>query len=117
MSGGAPEFIHTEKAAEPGGRKDDTGKLRYDLLPPVPLAEVAKVYTIGAQKYADRNWEKGLQWGRVYAALQRHANVWWAGERNDPADGQHHLASVVWCALALMEYERTHPDLDDRKVP
>lgn len=97
------------------GTKYDGDKLRYDLIPTGPLAEVAKVYTIGAKKYDDRNWELGLKWGRVYGALQRHANAFWSGERLDPKDGQHHLASVVWCALALMEYERTHPELDDRK--
>ena len=95
-------------------RKDDKEKLRYDLIPIQPLQEVARVFTIGARKYDDRNWEKGLSWGRLYAALQRHANSWWSGERHDQVDGQHHLASVAWCALALMEYERTHPELDDR---
>lgn len=99
------------------GRKDDVDKLRYDLLPTEPLAEVARVYTIGAKKYGDRNWERGIKWGRIYAALQRHANAFWKGERLDPVDGQHHMASVAWCALALMEYERTHPELDDRCQP
>ena len=98
------------------GVKNDTGKLRYDLIPVEPLRELARVYTIGATKYDDRNWELGLQWGRVYAAMQRHANAWWGGEQRDPVDGQHHLASVAWCALALMEYERTHPELDDREA-
>jgi len=96
------------------GRKDDAGKLRFDLIPVEPLRKLAEVYTIGARKYADRNWEKGIQWGRIYAAMQRHAWAFWNGERLDPVDGQHHLASVAWCALALMEYERTHPELDDR---
>ena len=96
------------------GRKDDTGKLRFDLLPVRPLEEVARVYTIGAAKYADRNWEHGLSWGRVFAAMMRHAWAFWRRERTDAVDGQHHLASVVWCAMALMEYERTHPELDDR---
>lgn len=97
------------------GVKYDENKVRFDLLPPGPMFEVAKVYTIGAKKYADRNWELGIQWGRVFAAMMRHAWNWWRGERHDPQDGQHHLASVVWCALALMEYEATHPELDDRK--
>ena len=97
-----------------GGRKDDTGKLRFDLLPVEPLQRLAEVYTIGAKKYEDRNWQKGLVWGRVFAALMRHAWSWWGGERLDVVDGQHHLASVAWCALALIEYERTHPELDDR---
>lgn len=100
--------------ADAGGVKHDSGKARFDLLPPGPLFEVAKVYTMGAAKYADRNWELGLSWGRVFAAMMRHAWNWWRGEKHDPEDGQHHLASVVWCALALMEYERTHPELDDR---
>lgn len=96
------------------GRKDDTGKLRYDLIPPRPLDKLAEVYTIGAKKYADRNWEKGISWGRIFAAMMRHAWAYWRGERTDPVDGQHHLASVAWCAFALMEFEDTHPELDDR---
>jgi len=96
------------------GRKNDIGKLRYDLIPVEPLKELAKVYTIGAGIYDDRNWEQGIKWGRIYAALQRHVNAFWGGEQCDQKDGQHHLASVAWCAFALMEYERTHPELDDR---
>ena len=96
------------------GRKDDTGKLRYDLIPPEPLAGLAQVYTIGAKKYADRNWEKGLAYGRVYAALMRHLETWRMGEDWD-LDGQHHLDSVAWCAFALRTYEarRLGADLDD----
>jgi len=99
------------------GTKYDTQKLRYDLVPVVPLRELVRVFTLGAVKYNDRNWEKGIGWGRIYAAMQRHANAWWGGEQNDPDDGQHHLASVAWCALALMEYETTHKELDDRGGP
>jgi hypothetical protein len=105
------ERVRSEVTA---GRKDDIGKLRYDLFPPGPLSLVAEVFTIGAKKYDDRNWEKGIKWGRIFGALMRHAWKWWGGEKNDPVDGQHHLASVAWCCLVLMEYERTHPEMDDR---
>lgn len=97
------------------GMKHDGDKLRFDLIPPTPLEKLAEVYTIGANKYQDRNWEKGLRWGRIFAAMMRHAWAWWRGETHDPVDGQHHLASVAWCAFALMEYEETHPEFDDRK--
>lgn len=97
------------------GVKHDQGKLSYDLFPK-SLANVAEVFTIGAGKYAPRNWENGLAWGRVFAALMRHAWAWWWGEKYDPVDKQHHLASVAWCALVLMEFETTHPELDDRKA-
>jgi hypothetical protein len=96
------------------GRKDDTEKLRYDLIPPYPLERLAEVYTIGAKKYSDRNWEKGMAWGRIFAAMMRHGWHWWSGVRWDPVDKQHSLASVAWCAFTLMEYELTHPELDDR---
>lgn len=96
------------------GRKDDSGKFRYDLIPAYPLERLAEVYTIGAKKYADRNWELGLGWGRVFAAMMRHAWAWWRGETYDPVDGQHHLSSVAWCAFALMEYEHTKKGEDTR---
>lgn len=84
-----------------------------DLIPAYPLMRLAEVYTIGAKKYDDDNWRKGIGWKRVFAALLRHAWKWMTGEKFDP-DGQHHLSSVAWCAFTLMEYEVTHPELDDR---
>ncbi len=103
-------------------KKEDTGdtagkkgmKLaRFDLIPPYPLWQLAEVYGFGAQKYADRNWERGVSFGKLYGALERHAKQFWIGEERDP-DGQLHLASVAWMAFGLMEMQRTHPELDDR---
>ena len=87
--------------------KDDKGKLRYDLLPPDALEHLVKLYTDGANKYGERNWEKGMDHGRVFAALQRHAWKWAQGEDldTDPVGShQHHMASVAWCALTLLAY-------------
>lgn len=96
------------------GRKFDGGKARYDLIPAEPLDELARLYGLGAGKYGERNWEQGLAFGRLFAAMMRHSWAWWRGERCDPEDGQHHLASVAWGALCLMQLEATHPGLDDR---
>jgi len=96
------------------GKKNDEGKLRYDLIPPAPLEALAAVYTLGAKKYGAHNWRKGLAWSRVYAALMRHLQAWWQGETHAADDGQHHLASVLWCAMTLMEYERMVAGEDDR---
>lgn len=95
------------------GKKDDG--LRYDLIPALPLALVAEVYTLGAKKYADNNWRHGIPWHKMYRALISHANRFWSGESRDP-DGQHHLASVVFMAMSLMEYELTAKQHDDRFV-
>jgi hypothetical protein len=111
----------------PGGQETrvidpDTGaakgsKLaRFDLIPPRPLWRVAEVYGIGSRKYDDRNWEKGYSWGLSLAALERHLNLWKQGEVFATDDGQHHLASVIWHCLTLMEFEETHPEKDDVHV-
>ena len=96
------------------GIKYDEGKLRYDLIPTYPLATLAAVYTKGAEKYEANNWRKGLEWNRVFAALQRHAWAYWSGEGKDEETGLHHLAHAAWCCLTLIEYARMGTGLDNR---
>ena len=62
----------------------------------------------------DRNWEKGYEWGKSYASGQRHFNSFWGGESYDPETGRHNLACVIFHAMALMEWEQTHPEFDNR---
>jgi hypothetical protein len=95
------------------GGKKRTKPLRYDLIPVAPMAEVALLYGLGARLYESRNWERGYDWSLSYAALQRHLHMFWGGEEWD-VDGAHHLAAVIFHACALMEFTRTHPELDDR---
>jgi hypothetical protein len=83
------------------------------LLPRRPLIALAHVFQIGADKYAPRGWEAGMEWSRVVDPLFRHLLKWLSGEKYDPVDGQHHLASVIWACMVLMEYEETHPELDN----
>lgn len=96
------------------GVKYDQGKARFDLVPSGPLEAVVQVYTYGASLYQDRNWEQGIAWGRVFAALQRHLWAWWGGEEVDKESGLSHLAHAAWGCLALLEYLQTHPELDNR---
>lgn len=99
--------------ADNNSRTDATKVKGFSLIPQEPLAELARVYQIGADKYAPRGWEKGMPFSEVVDGLYRHLGQWLRGEKFDAADGQHHLASVAWRAFALMEYERTHPEMDD----
>ena len=96
-----------------GGEKE-VSPIRYDLIPVEPWREVAVLYGRGAAKYAANNWRQGYDWSNSYAAMQRHAQRFWSGESIDPQGKFHHLAAVVFHALALMEFEKTHPELDDR---
>lgn len=100
---------------------------RFDLIPTGPLLELARLYGNGALKYEDRNWERGYEWGKSYAALQRHATAFWSGEEYDAHNpdcsvdctthtGAHHMAAVAWHAFVLIEFTKTHPEFDDRAI-
>lgn len=78
---------------------------------------MARHYGRGAEKYEDNNWRRGYEWSLSYAALQRHATAFWGGEDVDPETGSHHLAAVAFHAFAMMEWGRTHPEMDDRHKP
>lgn len=96
------------------GRKDDADKPRYDLIPPEALDGLARVLSYGAAKYAPRNWEKGMGWGRVFAALMRHMWAWWRGEKADPETGMSHLWHAHCCIVFLSTYEARQIGQDDR---
>lgn len=90
---------------------------RFDLIPVVPLTILAELYGFGAMKYEDRNWERGYEWSKSYAALQRHATAWWGGEDFDAESGLSHMASVAWHAFALLEFmsrPQQYGQYDDR---
>ena len=94
--------------------KYDQDKTRYDLFPPCALEEIGRVFTFGAKKYGDRNWQKGLAWGRIFAAIQRHLWAFWNGEDKDKETELLHLAHAGWGILALIWHYYNRPDLDDR---
>ena len=119
MSSGTDDYVQqhsltTDGPANKVAVKFDGQKLRYDLIPVMPLEELAKVYTFGAIKYGDRNWEKGFTWCRCLAAAMRHLFEFCKGEDVDSDSGCHHLSAVAFYCVALIEFGRTHPGLDDR---
>jgi hypothetical protein len=96
------------------GLRFDQGKLPVHLLPPELMIEVSKVLEFGAKKYAPRNWEKGMDWSRVYSSLTRHLLAWWGGEDKDPETGLSHL-SHIGCNIAfLIAYNSRKVGKDDR---
>lgn len=96
------------------GVKHDTGKLPYHLIPPELLSAVADILDFGAKKYAPRNWEAGMDWSRVFGALQRHMWAWWKGEKADPETGKSHLWHAACCIAFLVAYEERKIGKDDR---
>lgn len=90
------------------------GKTRYDLLPPFAIDQFAKVMTKGAIKYAQRNWEKGMDWSKVLASLKRHIAAFERGEDIDHETKLLHMAHAMTNAAFLLEYYKIYPEGDDR---
>lgn len=78
-------------------KKFDTGKLRYDLIPPKMMEGLAEVLTFGAAKYGDNNWRamKEEDLYRTVAATMRHFEAYRSGEIHDPESGMPHLWHVM----------------------
>lgn len=107
------------QAFDTGSVRDTrTGKGRYDLLPPEGIRRLAQLYERGAEKYGDRNWEKGQPISRYLDSMIRHAFAVLEGEPTED-----HLAAVAWNAVgAITTQERCRAgllpsELDDLHPP
>lgn len=94
--------------------KFDQDKPPMHLLSNEALLEIAKVMQFGANKYHAHNWRKGFLWSRPLAAAMRHLGAFNDGEDKDPESGLSHLAHAACNLLFLIEFEKHHPELDDR---
>ena len=100
------------------GRKDDQEKLRFDLIPAEVETALAAVLTYGAKRYSDRNWEKGLDWMRCYAAARRHLNAWLRGEDIDEESGLPAI-DLALCEIVFLStfyHRKSSHDFDNRPV-
>lgn len=98
------------------GRKFDSGKPEFSLLPPWALESVAKVLTFGAQKYEIDNWkyvENGAQ--RYKNAALRHLNDYMKGEKFDQETGLNHLAHAVCCLMFMLDADESGKPLAKAK--
>lgn len=96
------------------GVKFDQGKTRVDLVPVEVIETLADVYALGAKKYSDWNWKKGMKWSRIFGAVIRHLYKFYRGMRFDLEDKHEHLAAALWGVATLMEYQRLNIGEDDR---
>ena len=110
MAGNTEVRITDEGTGGEKGQKLD----RYDLIPIWPLRVLARIFGVGAQKYADRNWEKGYDWSLSYGACQRHLNAFWGGEFFDSETHLPHLAHAAWHCLVMIEFWKDDLGTDDR---
>jgi len=100
--------------AQSGGTKHDDGKPRWDLLPFDALEQIVKVYTIGVDKYGEKNWQNGISWRRIFGGIMRHMAAWMLGKDMDDESGLPNLAHAGWGILTLLWYAENRKDWNDR---
>lgn len=106
------------------GVKYDKGKAPYHLIPPEFLEALCVILDFGAQKYGERNWEKGMAWSRVFSACMRHLWAWWGGRGPttksflfsdlDVETKCSHLWHAACCIVFLVTFEERGAGTDDR---
>ena len=95
----------------------DEGKPRVDLIPYDAMMVVGEVFSVGAEKYGEHNWEKGMPWGKLLGSALRHLFKWSWGQDRDDETGLSHLAHAASCVLMLLAYRcRNMVEFDNRFV-
>ena len=90
------------------------GKSRPDLISPYAQLRKGDWLRLGAEKYAERNWEKGMSFSRCIASICRHLFQYMMG-----CTIEDHLAAIAVNAEFIMHYEAMinmgllPPELDD----
>jgi len=85
-------------------REPETGKGRYDLISPFFIKRLAIHFERGANKYADRNWEKGMPFSRYLNSAERHLEQLKMG-----CEDEDHLIACIWNLAAIVH----HQELDE----
>ena len=65
----------TYNATETGAVREGLGIPYTRHIPLEAVAAAAASLEHGAQKYSDRNWEKGLPWQQMIDSLKRHIEI------------------------------------------
>lgn len=86
---------------ETGAVRDSDDKSRPDLISPYAQMRKGEWLRQGAEKYTERNWEKGMKFGRCIASIFRHLLQYMMGWTNED-----HLAAIAVNAEFLMHYEK-----------
>ena len=85
-----------------------TGKGRMDLLPWAAIMEVSIHCERGAEKYGERNIDKGVPMHSLLDSALRHLAKYMEGAKDEP-----HLVAAVWNLLWAAQFEKMKPEMQD----
>lgn len=96
------------------GTKFDEDKPDMSLVSPVLQIGLAKVLTMGKNKYGRYQYMNGFDYSRLLASLKRHLVAVEAGEDYDPESGEHHLFHVAANIQMIVDNMDNGNLVDDR---
>lgn len=83
-----------------GAVRDSGEKPRMELISPFALLREGEWMRLGAVKYGEGNWEKGMPFVRVIGSILRHTIRYLMGDQSED-----HLAAIRTNAAFLIHYE------------
>jgi len=85
-----------------------SGKGRYDLIPWDAIHELALHCEEGAQKYGERNVDKGIPVHSLIDSGIRHLSSYLRGMKDEP-----HLRAALWNIAWAISMEINYPEMQD----
>ena len=89
-------------------RGKDADNVRFDLITPIGLRRLAETCHVGAQRYGDHNWLRGIPSSEMLNHAIRHIYLWLEGDREED-----HLAHAAWNILGVCHFEEAMPEMID----
>lgn len=85
-----------------GAVRDRGGdKPRPDLISPFLKERLGSWLKQGADKYSERNWERGMPFSDCIASLERHLMKF----QTQGCSDEDHLAAIVFNAMAIIHFQ------------
>ena len=96
-------------------KKNDSGKIPLQIVPPRAMLELAKAFQHGAKKYGLHNFMLGTGFShlRLLGAALRHINAHIRGEDIDEESGNTHLSHAMAALAMLIELIQSKQPLED----
>ena len=91
-------------ATSTGAMREALGVPYFRQVPLEAVAAGAAALEYGAEKYAHRNWEKGLPWQQMIDSLKRHIDDFERGRDYDDGpkgSGMHQVCMIMASAMML----------------
>jgi hypothetical protein len=94
-----------------GAVRDKQEKLPFHLFPWDAMPRLLAIFAEGAEKYAPRNWEKGISQQNLIQHAMVHFSKYvllqsgWGKYSDDDIEKEDHLAKAIWNLMACMVME------------